>query len=110
MNTKTKHTPGPWTVHAAIESAIARDITESGLYEIEEANEHIVGLIEEEAFDKARAVAAANRRLIAAAPELLGLAEYLAHLDIEDDNVMALGLDGAVIEARALIKKARGES
>lgn len=78
------HTPGPWTVGAASWS-------EDG-----NAQYELVGV---------KSLCAPDARLIAAAPELLAALEEI----IDDDPARLVLQDHTVSNARAAIKKARGE-
>jgi hypothetical protein len=93
-NSKTKHTPGPWTV---------LNMDDQGCYRIKEGTDHEirVGM-------KGSEVADANRALIAAAPELLSLLErintafYTRTTRKEWIELMS--------ESKPLLQRARGES
>ena len=68
----SKHTPGPWTVHHFLDNdGVANCPQDCGVYEIEEANETIVGHQHDGNHGEAIIEAEANARLIAAAPDLL---------------------------------------
>ena len=75
----TKHTPPDpgWTVHHFLAEGKEAAI-ESGLYEIEEANEQINAMLDDGDFPEALAMAEANRRLIALAPEMADFVREIA--------------------------------
>lgn len=113
--TRAAHTPGPWAVDAT------KVWKEDGTSAIDakgwRALARVVVQMEDE--DGLNEEGVANARLIAAAPDLLPLAETVAALPIKDDvadDVPLLGLDGAYIthgdvrRARAAIAKARGQA
>ncbi len=102
--TTAKHTPSPWTVHSFIHPSTdgAFDPTDAGMYEIEEANEQIVGELKLGNFAEAEAIGLANARLIEAAPALLVACEDMLSRFSGDIAVMDL--------VRAAIAQARGGS
>lgn len=111
------HTPGPWTVHEFVEIAFSKDgdRAQAGIYEIEEANEQALDLIGEGAFTEALNMATANKRLIAASPDLLAVAVALTTF-VKPLWQCPLCLGGewmhkescVVMAAREVIAKARG--
>ena len=113
-----KHTPGPWdeVVHFVDEIAPHFSPTEQGIYEVVAANEDINRLRIAGEHAEAQGVAAANARLIAAAPALLEALEKmlevyealmpgLRHIAVQDYAL----LNDAPMAARQAIAAARGE-
>lgn len=97
MNAQTKHTPGPWRVW------IERDGGRIAILEVCETqdrgrHQHFASIA------RHWPEAEANARLIAAAPELLGLLQEL--IDIEGPQP---GTAGWADKARAAIQRATGE-
>ena len=88
-----KHTPGPWVVDPAVRQGFTVYAPKEGFIVGTQDEEGRYGAIESEA----------NARLIAAAPDLLALAERIARLP-EHGHYLAL-----IDEARAAIAKATGE-
>jgi hypothetical protein len=106
---KGAHTPGPWRVSSPARYGNRKEIF--GL-----SNEHVAGvgdLGEQVApFDSE-----ANARLIAAAPELLAALEWTTDRfaaavqhDKAENELADCGHCGVIEEARAVIRKARGEA
>jgi hypothetical protein len=90
----TKHTPGPWTTPDAYPNAI-QVTSASGWICSLEVNK--VNATEEQK---------ANARLIAAAPELLRVAELAATLNTQTNHIGSGMLSELVERARAAIAKA----
>jgi hypothetical protein len=88
-----KYTPGPWVVDPAVRQGFTVYAPKEGFIVGTQDEEGRYGAIESEA----------NARLIAAAPDLLALAERIARLP-EHGHYLAL-----IDEARATIAKATGE-
>lgn len=111
-----KHTPGPWAVHEPIRSGRAyfrvRGTQLGSRFKI--ANVFFVHSDYEPAADAERAEAAANARLIAAAPELLATLKELAALmpvcgNDHDISVRVFQVPtGSVRKALAAITNAEG--
>ena len=88
-----KHTPAPWIVDPAVRQGFTVYAPKEGFIVGTQDEEGRYGAIE----------SPANARLIAAAPDLLALAERIARLP-EHGHYLAL-----IDEARAAIAKATGE-
>jgi hypothetical protein len=88
-----KHTPGPWVVDPAVRQGFTVYAPKEGFIVGTQDEEGRYGAIESEA----------NARLIAAAPDLLALAERIARLP-EHGHYLAL-----IDQASAAIAKATGE-
>ena len=88
-----KHTQGPWVVDPAVRQGFTVYAPKEGFIVGTQDEEGRYGAIESEA----------NARLIAAAPDLLALAERIARLP-EHGHYLAL-----IDEARAAIAKATGK-
>ena len=84
------HTPAPWIVGHNLQNSIVTDTFQHGEWAVADVN--IV-----------RAEAAANARLIAAAPDLLAFVKEWLNLQGSDENYMTA-------KARAAIFKATGEA
>jgi len=93
--TTTKHTPGPWSASPSP--------TSDGLYHVYKADGNFLTLEDAEH--------EANARLIAAAPDLLEALESLYHTanSIGEDTCDPVAFAGALEDARAAIRKAKGE-
>jgi len=101
----SKHTPGPWTVHHFLDNdGMANCPQDCGIYEIEEANETIVGHQRDGNHGEAIIEAEANAKLIAAAPDLLAACKRLLE-EVSDPRIWGRYVD----RARAAIAKAKGE-
>ena len=90
METKSKHTPGPWRVDPESEEA----------YDIMAGERRIVAQVLTQRDDAT--VATVNARLIAAAPELLEA------LEAAEKELQELDDSDALFMARAAIAKAKG--
>jgi len=88
-----KHTPGPWVVDPAVRQGFTVYAPKEGFIVGTQDEEGRYGAVESEA----------NARLIAAAPDLLALAERIARLP-EHGHYLVL-----IDEARTAIAKATGE-
>lgn len=94
-------TPGPWTAHHFVSDVTPDDYSDTGIYEIEEANEQIGDLFREGEHRAALVMAEANRRLIEAAPSLLEALVGILRLNgsrLDKDLVCAA--DAAIVKAR----------
>lgn len=89
MNAQTQHTPEPWTqTRTGFRGADGLPLIQG----------------------RTLAESQANQRLIAAAPELLALAERIARLNPDAGEIGEGTLHTIVEQARAAIAKSRGEA
>lgn len=103
MNAQTKHTPSPWVVRVMGAQVVAIDAP-NGDQTIGHSRwkELATAYGCDDAMEDGEAVALANARLIAAAPELLEALRFIIDLLPADPG-------GAINVARAAIAKATGE-
>lgn len=108
-----KHTPGPWAVCVSGDNrskGYIRSIASAGIpgATAEDGTRPAIARVCETGHSAD--VRRANERLLVAGPELLELVrEALESLDVNDlDDACRLGLDGWVVEARAVVAKIVG--
>lgn len=102
---ESKHTPGPWTINT-VNPHCLQIRAKKGTTEFECSTAIIGG------WDTTAAENEANARLIAAAPELLRVAEWLVTADADCEKEQSWNWDdlsGTIKAARAAIAKAKSE-